>query len=514
MPKPRPRGKPGGSDQAKQRARSPTQSFTWTRLDGKKQTYDIVSDNRVGDTKNAFLTLHFPSIPYKTTYKASAEHHGWPLLKKIVEHEHDGPTKGSKDQEPKLAVSREGLSSARPFASEAFQQSLRDFDLVEPVHSEAAVSPSKYVQPRTVEERCSRSGQGRSLFPVDPEVAKKEVEGLLSSVSQSFDTASESALDTFLIESTAKKLSHIPGAGLSRPSPDRRAPQTPLNHLVATKAQIRQVDSITKRLQRPLRVDTGQAVNASDSLTQGDKQNQHRGLKRSRTPEPPSLTSGAPSAPETPDSSRSRSNSLLSFPARPRGRPPKAQVPSSFAPPQKIVTFNTQKLPHGWFLDPITMAPVRDSSDVSNKIKDVIQNLYDVQSQTHGFVPETQSLLIDKMAELTQSLSDLQRLTDRNTSPSNPVHNIDLAPEIVDYVDDGRNPDIFTRDFVELVQRGNAVVNGKMQAFRNFSQVYARALKEGIGGVDRGVNMVMDNAGIELDDGGKGHTEKENGEKG
>jgi mediator of RNA polymerase II transcription subunit 10 len=143
------------------------------------------------------------------------------------------------------------------------------------------------------------------------------------------------------------------------------------------------------------------------------------------------------------------------------------------------------------------MAPIRDPTDVSNKIKDVIQNLYDVQSQTHGFVPETQSLLIEKMTELTQSLADLQRLTDRNISPNNPIHAVDLAPEIVDYVDDGRNPDIFTRDFVELVQRGNAVVYGKKEAFRDFSLVFAKALKEGIGGVERQVDMIMENAGIE-----------------
>ena len=80
-------------------------------------------------------------------------------------------------------------------------------------------------------------------------------------------------------------------------------------------------------------------------------------------------------------------------------------------------------------------------------------------------------------------------------------------------MDDGRNPDIFTRDFVELVQRGNAVVNGKKQAFRDFSQVYAKALKEGIGGVEKGVDMVMENAGIEQDGDEKEH-EKENGQKG
>src|ERR1700712_1273701 len=42
------------------------------------------------------------------------------------------------------------------------------------------------------------------------------------------------------------------------------------------------------------------------------------------------------------------------------------------------------------------------------------------------------------------------------TDPSNPsLASIQLPPEIIDYVDSARNPDIYTREFVELVQRGN-----------------------------------------------------------
>jgi mediator of RNA polymerase II transcription subunit 10 len=242
-----------------------------------------------------------------------------------------------------------------------------------------------------------------------------------------------------------------------------------------------------------------------------------RGTKRSRTPSVPPLTSG-----ETSDStshSSIRRSSPKSVPKKRPGRPRKSSTPAAH-PLSKIVSFKTSKLP----VDPITMAPVKDPNDVPTKIKDVIHTLYEVQSHTHGFVPETQTLLINKMKDLTQQLADLQRLTDKNLSPDNPVQKIDVAPEIVDYVDDGRNPDIFTRDFVELVQRGNAVMNGKRAAFRDFSQLLARGMKEGIGGVDKQVDMIMENAGIpqleveKKDDGKQGQSGLgggvENGENG
>lgn len=57
-------------------------------------------------------------------------------------------------------------------------------------------------------------------------------------------------------------------------------------------------------------------------------------------------------------------------------------------------------------------------------------------------------------------------------------------------------------DFVENVQRGNAIVNGKQQAFRNFSEIYAKALKERLLGVSRQVDRVMENAGFQTSIGG------------
>jgi hypothetical protein len=147
-----------------------------------------------------------------------------------------------------------------------------------------------------------------------------------------------------------------------------------------------------------------------------------------------------------------------------------------------------------------TMAPVKDTSSVHNTIKGIIQHLTDIQLQTHGYIPQTQDLLVDKLTDLTTALAELKRLTSPQESPNNYIHQVAIAPEIVDYVDDGRNPDIFTRDFVEIVQRGNAVVHGKQRAFRDFTEVYARKLKEGIPGVSAQVDRVLRNAGFDEQD--------------
>ena len=168
--------------------------------------------------------------------------------------------------------------------------------------------------------------------------------------------------------------------------------------------------------------------------------------------------------------------------------------------------------------DPATMAP--GTVTASDSLKDVIQNLYDIQSQTYGFRPETQPVLINQIEELTHSLAKLQDLADPITHPNSSLHELFVAPEIIDYVDDGRNPDIYGREFIETVQRGNAVLNGKKQAFKDFSVVFAQMLKEGIGGVDKQVDRVMEHAGmtdeLNIAENEKGQMQgsgKENGDK-
>ncbi|OQE25307.1 hypothetical protein PENSTE_c006G01387 [Penicillium steckii] len=151
------------------------------------------------------------------------------------------------------------------------------------------------------------------------------------------------------------------------------------------------------------------------------------------------------------------------------------------------------------------MAPVLLNT-VDDDLKDVIQHLFEIQSAVHGYLgPETQQELVRKIKNLTLTLNTLSTHTqlppdnsttdsdqdaNSNNDPSNPrLASIQLPPEIIDYVDSSRNPDIYTREFVELVQRGNQDLKGKQEAFAGFRDVLARemrsAMPECTGEVDR-----------------------------
>lgn len=64
-----------------------------------------------------------------------------------------------------------------------------------------------------------------------------------------------------------------------------------------------------------------------------------------------------------------------------------------------------------------------------------------------------------------------------NTAPS---ISVDIPPEVTTYVESSRNPDIYTREFVELVQRTNQMLKGRAEAYRFLQEQVAWQLSNAV----------------------------------
>ncbi|KAG8534053.1 uncharacterized protein KY384_000896 [Bacidia gigantensis] len=130
------------------------------------------------------------------------------------------------------------------------------------------------------------------------------------------------------------------------------------------------------------------------------------------------------------------------------------------------------------------MAPGLEA-EVDDRLKDVIQDLYEIQSSIHGYLgPETKQVLIGKIHDLTASLQTLSA-----TSAGLPTL---IPPEIIDYVEEGRNPDIYTREFVEQVQKINMILKGKSEAYRTFRDMLAEEIVKGEVGTQEEVDQILE----------------------
>lgn len=75
-----------------------------------------------------------------------------------------------------------------------------------------------------------------------------------------------------------------------------------------------------------------------------------------------------------------------------------------------------------------------------------------------------------------------------------------IPQEVIQYVDDGRNPHIYTREFVELARRQNQMLKGKQEAFASFRDVLATQMWTAMPELRNDIKNVVNMTGGKGDD--------------
>ncbi|UNI14027.1 RNA polymerase II mediator complex subunit [Purpureocillium takamizusanense] len=141
------------------------------------------------------------------------------------------------------------------------------------------------------------------------------------------------------------------------------------------------------------------------------------------------------------------------------------------------------------------MAPVERLShdELEQQLKDIIQDLYNIMVQVTTYDTTgrpSREVLSNQVKTLSTSLQTLHASADHPLAalPSVP-------PELLEYVENGRNPDIYTREFVELVRRGNQLMRGKAAAFASLRDVLAADMAAAMPELRDDVERVLDATG-------------------
>ncbi|KAL2213303.1 hypothetical protein CC79DRAFT_1327166 [Sarocladium strictum] len=100
----------------------------------------------------------------------------------------------------------------------------------------------------------------------------------------------------------------------------------------------------------------------------------------------------------------------------------------------------------------------------------------------------SRDVLQTELTTLSSSLKELHDVSSVETLP-------EIPPELIGYVENGRNPDIYTREFVETVRRGNQLVAGKENAFAAFRDVLAGEMERAMPELREDVGRVLEATG-------------------
>jgi len=120
-------------------------------------------------------------------------------------------------------------------------------------------------------------------------------------------------------------------------------------------------------------------------------------------------------------------------------------------------------------------------------LQQLIQSLLETAIMVHDLEEGTGELLFQKIDEFTMYLQEVQR-TSANVTET-------IPEDVLAYVEDGLNPDKYTRRFVSVLTKDNQFVNGKIDAVQDFRDVLAEEIKKGFSDLEEYVDEVIKNTG-------------------
>ncbi|KAI5801646.1 transcription factor subunit Med10 of mediator complex-domain-containing protein [Peziza echinospora] len=129
-------------------------------------------------------------------------------------------------------------------------------------------------------------------------------------------------------------------------------------------------------------------------------------------------------------------------------------------------------------------APANPIDNVEKQLRTIIQTLYEASVTISDYSgPSATDLVAQQLSKLATQYQDLDRAKEGLE--------VTIPREIVMYVEDGRNPDIYTREFVEIVAKQNQIMNGKMRAFADFRDTLAAQINSAFPELREDVERVL-----------------------
>ncbi|GMG23572.1 unnamed protein product [Ambrosiozyma monospora] len=107
---------------------------------------------------------------------------------------------------------------------------------------------------------------------------------------------------------------------------------------------------------------------------------------------------------------------------------------------------------------------------LQEELSSLIETFIHLGVQVHDFkaTEEAKLGLSNNINKVVAQLKDLSNRKD--------LSNVSIPLEIINYIEDGRNPDIYTREFVEVVRKINQHLNGKSLAFEKFQNMLGHSI--------------------------------------
>lgn len=107
----------------------------------------------------------------------------------------------------------------------------------------------------------------------------------------------------------------------------------------------------------------------------------------------------------------------------------------------------------------------QELATTQDQVASIIESFVELGVSIYDF-PGTPEATKGMITNLQRNVDRLYKLNVRSNDPQSGLSKVDIPLEVVQYIEDGRNPDIYTREFVEAIRRSNQYQRGKMHGLK------------------------------------------------
>lgn len=114
-------------------------------------------------------------------------------------------------------------------------------------------------------------------------------------------------------------------------------------------------------------------------------------------------------------------------------------------------------------------------AEIQSKTKDLIETFNELNLTVYDYTntDDTQQSILNNLSKIFTTLKELNQ---DSFSLSKTDKNVNIPLDVIQYIENTRNPDVYTREFVESIQLANDYQREKQLAFKTMS----KKLGEGI----------------------------------
>lgn len=109
---------------------------------------------------------------------------------------------------------------------------------------------------------------------------------------------------------------------------------------------------------------------------------------------------------------------------------------------------------------------------LESQIEIFVENIRQLGIIVSDFQAQNGQVVLDqKINQVVSSLRDIDRIKDS-------IQDVQLPIEVFEYIDSGKNPQIYTKDYMDKALRKNEQVNGKIDYYKRFKLILIEEMQK------------------------------------